>query len=639
MSHEAVPEIDRTLPGHWKEMSEVFGRFSVYSHFPRTGACVKASDIDFVSDLMKSCFGSNLSLEDDDGSGAGSSSLEIPVWSGAAVGGAALPVLADSTAVSSGLQRSGAAAGGAALPVLADSTAVSSGLERSGAAGGNNGGGSGKFLIVKRLKTGVYAPLPKTNFFDLTWSSDDEHDVDPGTTLRLSKRKDQGLVKPPLKQSSVKTLGAKMKILQTLIDHQAEKCLHVVEIEQIQNKSSLFMQRLHSQNHELGDSGLVRVYHGSAHKSLQSIVGEGLSGKFGKRKAYGPGIYLTPDFNIALGYARNVSDANGNSYVLVLQYQLGRIKQIRYPGDHTFDDGAGGFFNTKEVRSEKYYIASNDSQVLLTAIVAVKHVDKVVVETAAMKQAALAAAEQLEQDRQTRLQNAREAAQKWQDGAQERQKRFVEAQELLDIERTKHKERILQQKKESLPPSNTNLQDSGAVRLHDSVMLQKMFIKHRHLNNEMGIVRLIVRETERNGGKTFVMVELYNAARHAAISQNNVKNETRLGQTGYSRYGDNMRHHYFICNSKQIERDSTTKAFDEQRKAIAQPATYATPDLSDVKKEAKCVRAKAKCARAKANSQARAASKAKQKAVASGSKAKQLAASSDNENDSGSDSD
>jgi len=139
MSHEAVPEIDRTLPGHWKEMSEVFGRFSVYSHVPRTGACVKASDIDFVSDLMKSCFGSNLSLEDDDGSGAGSSSLEIPVWSGAAVGGAA-------------------------LPVLADSTAVSSGLERSGAAGGNDGGGSGKFLIVKRLKTGVYAPLPKTNF-------------------------------------------------------------------------------------------------------------------------------------------------------------------------------------------------------------------------------------------------------------------------------------------------------------------------------------------------------------------------------------------------------------------------------------------------------------------------------------------
>jgi len=303
-------------------------------------------------------------------------------------------------------------------------------------------------------------------------------------------------------------------------------------------------------NIKIVDRTPVLLFHGSGERSLVSIAGEGMSAKFGQRKVYGPGVYMTDKFEIALSYAAHArTNYQKGMFVIAIACILGRVKQINTAGDHTFDDGIGGVYNTKQVARENFFIAGSDSQLMCVGFIHIKTVEKVVIVTEEEKLAALQllqkeadrkreyekAAPQREIERVRLVKEAADKKQQWDDAAPAREKEAKDNLEAHKLDMENRKCRMLVRRQAHLADSDTSMQECGNIRLGDAVTVNKMLKGFHALEDTIGIVKLIVRENSENDSKLRLMVEMCDRSVHDMVRIANVKKEKRIKKTGYSR--------------------------------------------------------------------------------------------------------
>jgi hypothetical protein len=87
----------------------------------------------------------------------------------------------------------------------------------------------------------------------------------------------------------------------------------------------------------------------------------------------------------------------------------------------------------------------------------------------------------------------------------------------------------------------------------DTIVLSNMSKSNSQLENKTAVVKLIVQECSEKGYPIVFMVELLEHKLFPAITTANQHRAKTNKQTGYSRYGDQMRAHYFLCKFSQID--------------------------------------------------------------------------------------
>jgi len=87
----------------------------------------------------------------------------------------------------------------------------------------------------------------------------------------------------------------------------------------------------------------------------------------------------------------------------------------------------------------------------------------------------------------------------------------------------------------------------------DTIVLSNMSKSNSQLDNKTAVVKLIVKECGEKRNLIVFMVELLEHQLFPAISRANRRREKAYKQTGYSRYGDQMREHYVMCKFDQID--------------------------------------------------------------------------------------
>jgi len=115
----------------------------------------------------------------------------------------------------------------------------------------------------------------------------------------------------------------------------------------------------------------------------------------------------------------------------------------------------------------------------------------------------------------------------------------------------------LQSRRAPLPDTSIDLLEyknwGKVICKGDTIVLSNMSNANSQLENKTAVVKLIVKECSEKGYPIVFMVELLEHKLFPAITQANRHREKRNKQTDYSRYGDLMRAHYFICKFGQID--------------------------------------------------------------------------------------
>ena len=340
---------------HWKKLpgDQDHGTISVYAHNEYGGPGCAEADINFVLGVIMSAIEPteyarlNLPVEDSDSLLAG----------GAAAGG----VL--------GAQASAGAAGGGASKDDA------------------NGYGASKqrkdieYVRVGKFKSGH--SFPQGSHFDLT-SDDDEV---AGVAVPTPKTV---LPKQTLWMRLSNT--EKFAMLTAIREKMAKDGWGIAEIQQVQNRKKASLHQFWAHTNEMQDSPTVRVFHGTSVGSVPSIVAQGLILTKMTNAAYGSGIYSSNNFTTARNYAAQRREFSTKlQHILVLDLHAGLVKTLAIDArNYDFErlPGSNKYYNSRYVPWKNYYVAKEEAQLHLHAVLVVRPVEIVVVETEEMKEAA-----------------------------------------------------------------------------------------------------------------------------------------------------------------------------------------------------------------------------------------------------------
>jgi len=200
-------------------------------------------------------------------------------------------------------------------------------------------------------------PFKVKDFYDLTMSDVEEEDDEEAGKDELEDD-----------MPSEFSLGVVGEIVRQLAMH---KMMRLVEVDQLQNTESWWMQKSFVEIHKL-TAPYQTVYHGTCAENIEGITREGLRSMYSRRSAYGRGTYVSTCFETACSFA--AIDANGVRHVVVARCHVGSVKQVGSDSaEHGFYASSDGIlYNTKEVKRSKYLIVASDAQLVCVAILKTK---------------------------------------------------------------------------------------------------------------------------------------------------------------------------------------------------------------------------------------------------------------------------
>ena len=450
----------------------------------------------------------------------------------------------------------------------------------------------------KRIMHSKY--LEKRNYYDLTMSDSDESVNE--------EKKETG------NEYNCFPLS-----LQHMVDKLETKHIRILEIEQIQNVQSHLMQVSFMEANEITAPCEI-VYHGTDGSALDSIVGEGLRGMYAKRTLYGRGTYVSRSFEVAKWFA--TADNDGFKHIMVVKCQVGLVKQVggETAQESFYSDPCDGtekiLYNTKEVKTQKYLIIGNDSQLLCCAILKIQELNDSTDQPFSMQTvsqlgnslSALASillksgssnggvgggvgslvmggvggvgnsvSSGIGNSTQGSAANSRFVANMLPNPLSTSLAHDKVKNPSIDSEAQRHKEKLARmtasvvtfendlklQKSARLiacqaPLPLANIDLSGCqhpnkhIRKGDLVILSKMSLTNTYLEDKEGIVKLIVQECPEKNNVVVFMVEMLDNKFFQSIILANQRKEKKYKQTCYSRYGNLMQEHYFLCKFSQI---------------------------------------------------------------------------------------
>ena len=591
-----------SLPTHWKPMSEMFARFSIF-HIDLYHSKITAGEANYVYKILRQCF-RPMDFHDLNGG------------LGCKKGGA--------SSVSGVKRKKNERVDRAASKQPLDSTKM----------------------------------LGKQDFYDLTMTDPefDECVEKEEYLVEADKIPDDEIDEEmaqiaPDARPSVAMFRALDAIVRIVGLNRSQR---VVEVHQLQNFESWEMYRAFHVIHKLIATHEV-VYHGTTSGALDGITREGIRGLYSQRSAHGRGTYVTRDFDVACSWA--TPDNNNLKHIIVLRCQVGAVKQVGsgicandFYG--TNEDGKNVLFNTKEVKTLKYLITGSDAQLVAEAIVTIEEMNP-----SAAKQFKSSSTSNvlpfknpksggtsgnsnlLNQDQNSdkyataifnilsamthdNLANAvvptntanvmsnsnpslsagnsdfltkkrknvvvyngtnddkmaetsifRGVVEK--DDSAEKQSAVVQKMSnargsVGKGKSTKKSNAVLQKKTETvlekqqrhaktllerqapLPLSHIDVLHFRNI-LKGSVVTLKNLDKSKHYAEKAeGVVKLIVKECAASFGNHKFMIEMRDDTMFSRITSSNQRREKRYSQTGYSRYGPDMREHYLICKHAQM---------------------------------------------------------------------------------------
>ena len=167
---------------------------------------------------------------------------------------------------------------------------------------------------------------------------------------------------------------------------------------------------------------------------------------------------------------------------------------------------------------------------------------------------------------------------------QKLQKEVIGATERMNetvLERQVRKDKTLLARQAPLPPDNLDLPSFRDIKKQSVVVLNKLGKSHHYMEGLEGVVKLIVKECPESYGNHKIMIELLDRQFFSQIENDNKKNEERRKQTGHSRYGVNMKLHYFICKHSQltVKDDEAGAAMPGTPDSPAMPRTPDSPSM------------------------------------------------------------
>jgi len=494
----------------------------------------------------------------------------------------------------------------------------------------------------------------KSNFYDLTMSSDEEVDDDADEL------------------ANEVALGGLGEIFRRLAVYKQSR---VVQVDQMQNAESWSMQRSFIQVHKITDRP-VTVYHGTTAKNIDNITREGLRAMYARRSAYGVGVYVSSDFNTAVAFAEK--DRDSIQHVLVLRCVLGSVKQIGYDSsEHGFYGSKEGDpsmqYHTKEVKHHKYFVVFSDAQLVCEAIIQVQPLGLGVAQSyadftslltplrferpgvsgkttefptvvtyqwtkhfvdmlAAMGNSSVDAIADIvaagasavggvgrlgagggvggsgrmgvggngrpvdgggDGDIGSKIVaavsgvggsiggvgsvggiggiggglggvgggsgNASKLPNRFTATLAQAKKQLLslKKQSLRDAKTAQEREKAKQDKllarQAALPVANINLPGHCFILKGSTVVLKNLDKSKKVMEGAEGVVRLIVKECAEYGDAHMFMVELHDHKLHPVITLANQRKERKYKQSGYSRYGEHMKEHYFIAKYNQVQ--------------------------------------------------------------------------------------
>jgi len=364
----------------------------------------------------------------------------------------------------------------------------------------------------------------KRNYYDLTMSDTDD---EPG-------EKEEEIV--------FVDHGVSVSKLQEMVTMLGTKNIRIVEIEQLQNTHSHTLQQKFMEANELNGPCEI-VFHGTDSAAVDGIVGEGLRSMYSNRGLFGRGTYVSRSFEVAKFFA--TADANGIKHIIVAMCQVGLVKQVLWDTaqESFYSDSSDGskkiLYNTKEVEHYQYVIIGNDSQLSCHALLKIQEMRPPTADSS-QKQAASQLGSSL------KIINPLPA-----DRTASSQKSVIDFQDarLLKAEKLRSCQAPLPDTCIDLPEYKKR---GKLIRKGDTIVLSKMSTSNSQFENKPAVVKLIVQECSEKGYPIIFMVEMLEHKLFPAITKANQQREKKYKQTGYSRYGDQMREHYFLCKSGQI---------------------------------------------------------------------------------------
>ena len=359
---------------HWKKLpgDQDHGSIPVYAHCKHGGPGCAEADVNFVLGVIMSAIEPteyarlNLSVE--------------------TAGG-----------VDHGLASGGAVAGGASKGKQ------NGGEESSGWAVGVGGGGARSkkrkdidYVRVGKFKSGD--SFPEGSHFDLT-SDDDEVAVpNPAVSqpsLQSVKESDaKASETEPPKQTLWMRLSSteKFAMLEGIREKMAKEGWEIAQIQQVQNRKRASSHQFWAHINETQDTPTVRVFHGTSMRSVPSIVAQGLMLTKMANAVYGSGIYSSNDFATARHYASQRREYNSKlQHILVLDLHAGLVQCLTSDAqNYDFERLPGGhrYYNSRYVSWKHYYVAKEEAQLHLHAVLVLQQLEIVVEETEEMKEAA-----------------------------------------------------------------------------------------------------------------------------------------------------------------------------------------------------------------------------------------------------------
>ena len=408
----------------------------------------------------------------------------------------------------------------------------------------------------------------KRNYYDLTVSDTDD---EPG-----EKEEEFVFVDHAVSVSK----------LQEMVTMLGTKNIRIVEIEQLQNAHSHTLQQKFMEANELHGACEI-VFHGTDSAAVDGIVGEGLRSMYSNRGLFGRGTYVSRSFEVAKFFA--TADANGIKHIIVAMCQVGLVKQVQWDTaqESFYSDSSDGskkiLYNTKEVEHYQYLIIGNDSQLSCHALLKIQEMRPPTADSS-QKQAASQLGSSLNTIASILLKNiTHDAIQSVGNAVADSgagalgsaanmhihplpagstassQKSAIDFQANLDAfhaDARLLKAQKLRSCQAPLPDTCLDLPEykkrGKLIRKGDTIVLSKMSTSNSQFENKLAVVKLIVQECSQKGYPIIFMVEMLEHELFPAITKANQQREKKYKQTGYSRYGDQMREHYLLCKLGQI---------------------------------------------------------------------------------------
>jgi len=575
---------------HWKKMpgDQDHGAITVYAHNEHGGRGCAETDVKFVLGVVMSAIEPkeyarlNLPVEAAGGADHG-------LASGAAAAGTASNDKGNGGAASNDKGNGGAASndkgsGGAASNDKGNGGAASN--DKAVAVQKEGGATSKKhkdndYVRVGNFQIGDLFPHQGSHF-DLT-SDDDEAAVptpavsQPSVT-GVTDSDAMAIESVPQKQTQYDRLSSTemFAMLAAIREKMAKEGWGIAQIQQVQNRPKASSHQFWAHTNGFQNTPTVRVFHGTGERSVPSIVTQGLMLTKMANTAFGSGIYSSNDFQTARDYAsQRQHNYSKLLHIMVLDLHTGLVQALTTSERHyDFErvPGTQKYYNSRYVPWKHYYVAKEEAQLHLHAVLVVRQLEVVAVETEETKEAARAHAAGAP---------ARAAAVAQQHAvAQEHYKQQLAAAEAKREQHRKDmlmsKNKLKKEKKEAtvlakqspIPENLQNLDNFyvGKTVIHrgDTVSLMNLPAIHEKLEGALCIVRYIIREPQTLLGKWVVFVEPYDKKHHPLILKQNLLNEKKNKGTGYSRYGGEGLERFLMVSTNKVKRDDKETRFDCQ---------------------------------------------------------------------------